>query len=107
MDYKENIRIDLHIHSTASDGTSTPSEIITMAQEFGLGAIAITDHDTLAGSKEALGLSRPAAIEFITKIFKCLDAGIDVVLKADRDGRPVGFGRCLVIGQMCHLGADV
>lgn len=68
MDYKENTRIDLHIHSTASDGTSTPSEIITMAQDFGLGAISITDHDTLAGSKEALGLSIPAAIELVTGV---------------------------------------
>ena len=68
MDYKENICIDLHIHSTASDGTSTPSEIITLAQEYGLGAIAITDHDTLAGSKEALGLTLPATIELVTGI---------------------------------------
>ncbi|MFC1878183.1 ribonuclease III [Thermodesulfobacteriota bacterium] len=68
MDYKENIRIDLHIHSTASDGTLTPSEIITMAQELGLGAIAITDHDTLAGSKEAIALTMPATIEFVTGV---------------------------------------
>jgi 3',5'-nucleoside bisphosphate phosphatase len=68
LDYKENIRIDLHIHSTASDGTSTPSEIITMAQEFGLGAIAITDHDTLAGSKEAFSLTIPATIELVTGV---------------------------------------
>jgi len=68
LDYKVNIGIDLHIHSTASDGTLTPSEIITMAQEFGLGAIAITDHDTLAGSKEALGLTIPASIEFVTGV---------------------------------------
>ena len=68
MDYKNNIRIDLHIHSTASDGTSTPTEIITMAQDLGLGAIAITDHDTLAGSKEALGLAIPATIELVTGV---------------------------------------
>lgn len=68
MDYKENISIDLHVHSTASDGTLTPSEIITMAQELGLGAIAITDHDTLAGSKEALGLTMPATIELVTGV---------------------------------------
>jgi ribonuclease III len=68
LDYKKNIGIDLHIHSTASDGTSTPSEIITMAQELGLGAIAITDHDTLAGSKEALGLTIPATIEMVSGI---------------------------------------
>ena len=68
MDYKENISIDLHIHSTASDGTLTPSEIISMAHELGLGAIAITDHDTLAGAKEALGLTIPATIELVTGV---------------------------------------
>jgi ribonuclease III len=68
LDYKENIGIDLHIHSTASDGTLTPSEIIIMAQELGLGAIAITDHDTLAGSREALGLTIPASIELVTGV---------------------------------------
>ena len=68
MDYKENICIDLHIHSTASDGTSTPSEIIKMAQDFGLGAISITDHDTLAGSKIAQSLSIPASIELVTGV---------------------------------------
>lgn len=68
MDYKENSSIDLHIHSSASDGTLTPLQIITLAQELGLGAIAITDHDTLAGSKEAMGLTVPATLELVTGI---------------------------------------
>jgi len=68
LDYNESRCIDLHVHSTASDGTSTPSEIIALAHELGLGAVAITDHDTLAGSKEALGLTIPATLEFVTGI---------------------------------------
>ncbi len=42
---------DLHIHTTASDGQMTPLEIVAEAKRLGLHAIAITDHDTLAGIK--------------------------------------------------------
>lgn len=58
--------IDLHIHSTASDGTCTPSEIVDMAAQLGLQAIAITDHDTLAGSRSALAGPIPAQLQFLT-----------------------------------------
>jgi len=47
-------KIDLHIHSTASDGTISPPEILQLATQLNLGAIAITDHDTLEGVKQAL-----------------------------------------------------
>ena len=40
---------DLHTHSTCSDGTLTPEELVGMALERGLGAIALTDHNTVAG----------------------------------------------------------
>ncbi|MDC7222259.1 MAG: PHP domain-containing protein [Spirochaetales bacterium] len=46
-------RIDLHSHSTASDGTLTPSELVDRAVEKGLAALAITDHDTIGGIEEA------------------------------------------------------
>lgn len=46
-------RIDMHIHTTASDGTRTPLECVSLAAMEGLKAIAITDHDTMAGIKEA------------------------------------------------------
>lgn len=45
---------DLHIHSTASDGTLPPREIVARAARAGIPAIAITDHDTVAGVNEAL-----------------------------------------------------
>ncbi len=45
--------IDLHVHTTASDGQYTPTEIINQALSKNLKAIAITDHDTVAGLKEA------------------------------------------------------
>ena len=68
MEYSNNIGIDLHIHSNASDGTLSPAEILTLAQDLNLGAIAITDHDTVNGSKEALGISIPSSLEFLTGI---------------------------------------
>lgn len=43
------MRIDLHTHSTASDGTDTPAELVVAAARAGLTALAITDHDTTAG----------------------------------------------------------
>ena len=45
--------IDLHVHSTASDGTLTPAEVVDRAVELGLSAFALTDHDTLRGVAEA------------------------------------------------------
>lgn len=71
-------RIDLHIHSTCSDGTLTPIEIIEEAKKNGLDTISITDHDTLnAYTKEFLVAAKKANIKIIngveisTKIEKC------------------------------------
>lgn len=46
--------VDLHTHSTASDGTYTPTQLIDYAHEKGLAAIALTDHDTTKGLEEAM-----------------------------------------------------
>lgn len=50
--------IDLHTHSTRSDGTLTPSELIRYAAQKGLAAIALTDHDTIDGIEEAVQAAR-------------------------------------------------
>ena len=53
---KENLRqmrFDMHVHTTASDGVFSPTEIVQQAQELGLTGLAITDHDTLDGLAEA------------------------------------------------------
>lgn len=68
MDYKKHVRIDLHIHSTASDGTVSPSKIISLAHSLNIGAIAITDHDTIDGSKEALTLDIPHSLKLLTGV---------------------------------------
>jgi len=46
--------VDLHVHSTASDGTLTPKEVVDLAVKKGLTAFALTDHDTVAGLEEVL-----------------------------------------------------
>ncbi len=46
--------VDLHLHSTASDGEHPPAEVVTRAAAVGLSAIALTDHDTLAGIPQAV-----------------------------------------------------
>ncbi|MCH5209344.1 MAG: PHP domain-containing protein [Oscillospiraceae bacterium] len=48
----DNMKIDLHTHSTASDGTFTPSELVRKAKENGICAVALTDHDTMDGVAE-------------------------------------------------------
>ncbi len=68
MDYNNNAGIDLHIHSTASDGTFSPAEILALAQDLNLAAIAITDHDTINGSKEALSIGVPPSLKFLTGV---------------------------------------
>jgi predicted metal-dependent phosphoesterase TrpH len=68
LDYKNRLGIDLHIHSTASDGSFTPAEIIDHAQRLNLAAIAITDHDSVYGSREALRTGIPASLKFLTGV---------------------------------------
>ena len=68
MEYKNRLRIDLHIHSTASDGSLTPADIIDHAQKLNLAAIAITDHDSVDGSKEALQIGIPPSLHFLTGV---------------------------------------
>ena len=50
----EIIMIDLHVHSTASDGSFSPTELVDYAIEKGLSAFALTDHDSVAGLDEAI-----------------------------------------------------
>lgn len=63
-----SLSIDLHVHSTASDGTLAPSEIVTLARKANLAAISITDHDTLEGVRQVLSRKQPADIHFLAGI---------------------------------------
>jgi predicted metal-dependent phosphoesterase TrpH len=62
------VSIDLHIHSTASDGTLTPAEIVAHARKIGLAAIAITDHDSVDGVHQILKDGDPQDIQFMTGV---------------------------------------
>ena len=57
--------IDLHVHSTFSDGTLTPSELISRAKQFHLAAMALTDHDTIEGIPEAVQAASEQNLELV------------------------------------------
>jgi predicted metal-dependent phosphoesterase TrpH len=59
-----HVRIDLHTHSDASDGTDTPAELVANAAAAGLDVVAITDHDTTSGWAEALA-ALPAGLRLV------------------------------------------
>ncbi|MFD6907153.1 PHP domain-containing protein [Streptomyces sp. NPDC058726] len=59
------MRIDLHTHSTASDGTDTPADLVRKAAAAGLDVVALTDHDTTRGHAEALSVL-PAGLTLVT-----------------------------------------
>lgn len=59
------MRIDLHTHSTVSDGTDTPAELIGKAVQAGLDVVALTDHDTADGLAEARAAAASTGIELM------------------------------------------
>ncbi len=61
----ETRNVDLHMHTTASDGDRSPTELVALAKEAGLGVIAVTDHDTTDGLLEALEAGREMGVEVI------------------------------------------
>lgn len=66
------MRIDLHTHSTASDGTDSPAELMRVAAAAGLDVVAITDHDTTAGWAPALA-ARPPGLTLVRGVeFSCV-----------------------------------
>jgi predicted metal-dependent phosphoesterase TrpH len=96
--------IDLHTHSSVSDGTETPTQLIRAAVEAGLGTIAITDHDSTAGWQEAFTAAEgtglrvipgmelstnhgPASVHMLAYLFDPLDADIVAETARIRDGR--------------------
>lgn len=60
--------IDLHVHTAASDGTSTPTEAVRLAKETGLRAVAITDHDTVGAFREAAEAGEKFGVEVVPGI---------------------------------------
>ena len=84
--------IDLHMHSTASDGALPPEEVVGRAASAGLSAIALTDHDTLAGL--------PAAVEAGQRLQVRVVAGCEFSTMAP-------WGEMHVLGYFLPLGSDL
>lgn len=72
------VPIDLHTHSTSSDGSLTPTELVELARTVRLDAIALTDHDTLEGIPEAAEAAERLGVELIP--------GVELSLAWDRGG---------------------
>lgn len=83
--------VDLHSHSTSSDGELTPAELLAKARAAGMEAMAVTDHDTVAGLAEAEEAARAAGIELVP--------GIE--LSAFLDGREVH-----ILGHFIDRGSE-
>lgn len=60
--------VDLHTHTTASDGTLSPTDLVLLAKEGGLSAVAVTDHDTIDGVEDAISTGKENGIEVITGV---------------------------------------
>ncbi len=72
--------IDLHTHTTASDGSYSPEQLVEAAKSLGLQALAITDHDTFEGYDEAAPIAARAGLNLI--------CGIELSTKFQEMGRP-------------------
>lgn len=78
---------DLHLHTTASDGSDTPKELIAKAKARGIEVVAISDHDTLVGSLEVINLPYDG-VKVVTGIeFSCHHYG-----ECDFDCHVLGYG---------------
>ena len=88
--------IDLHTHSSASDGDFGPAQLIQEAAKRGISAIALTDHDTLGGLENAAAEAKTAGVRFIR--------GIEISIKWEGKGSISGLGPG---GEMHLLGLGI
>ena len=84
--------IDLHTHSTFSDGELTPKNLIELALKNGINTFSITDHDTLLGNKEVMKIIKNYDINYIT--------GIELSAKVDK-------GRMHILGYDIDINVDI
>jgi hypothetical protein len=116
------LRIDLHCHTTASDGTLSPRELVERAKTDGVDVIAVTDHDTIGGVDEAFGAALELGVRVVPGIeLSARHAGRNVhmlgyfvdidspalthtlaSLRGDRLTRARG-----IVGKLCDLGYEV
>ena len=81
---QESVKFDLHIHTTASDGTDSPEAVVALAAEMGLSVIAITDHDTMRGVGEACAAGRRLGVKVIP--------GVEISAGGQTEVHVLGYG---------------
>ena len=92
---------DLHTHSVFSDGTLTPTELVELAEELGLGAVALTDHNTVLGLPEFLAAAEGKAVEAVPGVEFSVDYQDGELHILALYIRPEHYGAAMAIaGQM-------
>ena len=81
---ENRMMVDLHTHTSASDGQYSPSQVVEMAKRAGITCLAITDHDTISGLQEAQAAGKEYGISVVR--------GIELGAKEDRHLHIVGLG---------------
>ena len=81
---EESIKFDLHIHTTASDGTDSPEAVVALAAEKGFSVIAITDHDTMRGVDAARAAGRRLGVRVIP--------GVEISAGGQAEVHVLGYG---------------
>ncbi|MBQ2956807.1 MAG: PHP domain-containing protein [Clostridia bacterium] len=77
------MKFDLHLHTTASDGTDTPSALVSLAAEKGFELLAITDHDTMSGVREAQEAGKRLGVRVIS--------GVEISAGGDTEVHVLGY----------------
>ncbi|MCK9263500.1 MAG: PHP domain-containing protein [Deltaproteobacteria bacterium] len=116
-----HIRADLHVHTRASDGDLDPEQVVSQARYSGIDAVAVTDHDTVAGTQEALDSAKKHGIEVIAGVeisavfepgtlhilgyFPSYPQGFEQALKPLQEARKLRFPR--MVEKLNRLGIDI
>ena len=87
--------VDLHVHTTASDGTLSPSDTVKHAKKMGIEAIAITDHDTISGIDEAMKTGDLVGVEVIPGIEISVDYNGEMHILGFFINKTEGFSKWL------------
>lgn len=98
------MRVDLHTHSTASDGTDAPADLPRLAKQAGLEAFALTDHDTTAGLAPAADAAKQAGVVFVPGIELSIVADPFAEASPLADDGPTDMGSIHLLGY--HVRTD-
>ena len=79
-----SVLCDLHTHTTASDGQYTPAQLMELAKARGLSVLAVTDHDTIAGTEEAIATGKDLGLRVIR--------GVELSAKEHHSFHILGYG---------------